>query len=124
MEEQYLVQKKKRLFKGIEEYSEVHKMVFDIETEGLDPEIKLRIEEYISFLKNSGFEIVNINLPYTQYSIATYYILTTAEASSNLSRFDGARYGFRSDSASSLADMYTHSRSEGFNVFKNIFRTS
>ncbi len=82
--------------------------------EGLDPEIKLRIEEYISFLKNSGFEIVNINLPYTQYSIATYYILTTAEASSNLSRFDGARYGFRSDSASSLADMYTHSRSEGF----------
>lgn len=82
--------------------------------EGLDPEVKNVIQKQIETLRENGLEIVKISLPYTQYSIATYYILTTAEASSNLSRFDGARYGYRSQQSGSLADMYTHSRSEGF----------
>ncbi|HEX9739509.1 MAG TPA: amidase family protein, partial [Ignavibacteriaceae bacterium] len=60
------------------------------------------------------FELVDINLPHTEYSIAAYYILTTAEASSNLARYDGARYGYRSERSSTLLDMYKSSRSEGF----------
>lgn len=82
--------------------------------QGLDEEIKKRINEIISDLKSNGHEIVDIELPNMEYSIATYYILTTAEASSNLARFDGARYGKRSENADSLLEMYTNSRSEGF----------
>ncbi|MBI9073410.1 MAG: Asp-tRNA(Asn)/Glu-tRNA(Gln) amidotransferase subunit GatA [Melioribacteraceae bacterium] len=82
--------------------------------EGLDPEIKESIETQIEKLKSDGFEIVNIDLPHTQYSIATYYILTTAEASSNLARYDGARYGTRKENPKDLIDMYTSSRSENF----------
>lgn len=80
---------------------------------GLDNEIKTRIEEVISILKKD-FEIVEIELPNTKYSIAAYYILTTAEASSNLSRYDGVRYGHRSKSNINLHDLYESSRSEGF----------
>jgi len=82
--------------------------------EGLNQEIKDAIGAVIEKLKNSGFEIVDISLPHNEYTIATYYILTTAEASSNLARYDGARYGFRSDNSSTLLDMYMNSRSEGF----------
>lgn len=82
--------------------------------EGLNPEIKESIEGMISKLKDSGFEFVDISLPNNEYTIATYYILTTAEASSNLARYDGARYGFRSDESKSLIEMYQNSRSEGF----------
>ncbi len=81
---------------------------------GLDQEIKEAIENQIDLLKENGYEIKEISLPHTEYAIATYYILTTAEASSNLSRYDGAHYGYRSDKANNLFDMYTESRTEGF----------
>ncbi|MEJ2614361.1 MAG: amidase family protein, partial [Ignavibacteriaceae bacterium] len=82
--------------------------------EGLSPEIKTSIEELIGKLKSDGFEVINIDLPLNDYTIATYYILTTAEASSNLARYDGARYGYRSQESQALIDMYKSSRSEGF----------
>lgn len=83
-------------------------------SEGLNSEVRSKIEEVISKIKAKGFEVKDISLPNTPYSIATYYILTTAEASSNLERYDGARYGFRDPKSLSLQDMYTQSRSEGF----------
>ena len=81
---------------------------------GLSSEVKIAIENVIEQLAKHGFDIKEINLPHSEYTIATYYILTTAEASSNLARFDGARYGFRSSQNSSLIEMYKTSRSEGF----------
>lgn len=82
--------------------------------EGLDEEIKESIFSQIKSLKSKGAEIVDISLPNMEYAIATYYILTTAEASSNLARFDGARYGYRTTDNVNLKQMYTKSRSEGF----------
>ena len=82
--------------------------------EGLSPEIRSTVENLIQELKSSGFEVKEIELPHTEYTIATYYILTTAEASSNLARYDGSRYGYRSENVSSLLEMYKSSRSEGF----------
>ena len=82
--------------------------------EGLSPEVKSAIENAMEKLKKDGFEIKEISLPHTEYTIATYYILTTAEASSNLARYDGARYGYRSGNSSSLLEMYKSSRSEAF----------
>ena len=81
---------------------------------GLDPEIKQKIDRCGQLLEENGAKTVEISLPHTQYAIATYYILATSEASSNLARYDGARYGYRSNSFSSLEDMYLNSRSEGF----------
>ncbi|MEW6702819.1 MAG: Asp-tRNA(Asn)/Glu-tRNA(Gln) amidotransferase subunit GatA [Bacteroidota bacterium] len=83
-------------------------------TDGLNEEIRNAIFDRIEQLKKYGHEVIDIELPHTEYSIATYYILTTAEASSNLARFDGARYGYRSKQSSNLLDMYLNSRSEGF----------
>ena len=82
--------------------------------EGLDPEIKEGIQKKIEDLKKRGFTIKEISLPHTKYVIQSYYILTSAEASSNLSRYDGVRYGYRSDKSNTLEDMYIHTRSEGF----------
>jgi len=82
--------------------------------EGLSSEIKKQIELVIHKLKEMNFSVEDISLPHTEFAIATYYILTTAEASSNLARFDGARYGYRSKQSSSLVKMYKASRSEGF----------
>src|SRR5690606_29388424 len=82
--------------------------------EGLSPEIKQVCDNLINTLKAKGFEIKEISLPNNEFSIATYYILITAEASSNLARYDGARYGYRSADSSSLIEMYKSSRSEGF----------
>lgn len=82
--------------------------------EGLDAEVRNKILSVIQNLKEKGHTIVNISLPYSEYSIATYYILVTAEASSNLARFDGARYGFRANKTPTLSDMYVESRSEAF----------
>lgn len=77
-------------------------------------EIKSKLLSTIDKIKLLGHEIVYIDLPHSEYAIAAYYILTTAEASSNLARFDGARYGERSDESNDLSDMYINSRSEGF----------
>ena len=82
--------------------------------EGLDAEIRNAILSVVEKLKSKGFEIKEISLPLTEYNIATYYILTTAEASSNLARFDGARYGYRSGNSDTLEAMYINSRTEGF----------
>ncbi len=82
--------------------------------EGLSSEIKEQIEKVIYKLKEMSFSVEEVSLPHTEFAIATYYILTTAEASSNLARFDGARYGYRSQQSSSLSKMYKASRSEGF----------
>lgn len=83
-------------------------------SEGLDPEIHAAIEKQLHKLEKNGAIVEEINLPHTEYTIATYYILTTAEASSNLARYDGARYGYRTQNARDLIEMYTKSRSEGF----------
>lgn len=82
--------------------------------EGLSPEIKSRIDAVAENLKSAGAELVDVSLPHTKYCIATYYILTTAEASSNLARYDGVRYTHRTPEAKSLSQMYVKSRSEGF----------
>jgi aspartyl-tRNA(Asn)/glutamyl-tRNA(Gln) amidotransferase subunit A len=82
--------------------------------EGLDSEIKEKIFSLINSLKNEGFNVSEISLPMTEYNIAAYYILTTAEASSNLARYDGARYGYRSKYSDTLEEMYVNSRTEGF----------
>ncbi len=82
--------------------------------EGLDDEIKEAIQRRIDFLRENGALIEKISLPHTEYNIPTYYILVTAEASSNLARYDGARYGYRSSNAKTLYEMYVKSRSEGF----------
>jgi aspartyl-tRNA(Asn)/glutamyl-tRNA(Gln) amidotransferase subunit A len=82
--------------------------------EGLDPEINEKIQNIISTLKEKGFQVSEVSLPLSEYTIAAYYILATAEASSNLARYDGARYGFRSTEDKDLTDMYMNSRTEGF----------
>ena len=82
--------------------------------EGLQKEIKEKIENVIRFLESSGFETVKFSLPHTEYSIATYYILTTAEASANLARYDGVRYGYRSKDSTTLDELYFNSRNEAF----------
>ncbi|MGB9665440.1 MAG: Asp-tRNA(Asn)/Glu-tRNA(Gln) amidotransferase subunit GatA [Ignavibacteria bacterium] len=82
--------------------------------EGLDAEIKSEIFKCVDFLKSNSFEIYEISLPHLEYSIADYYLLTTAEASSNLSRYDGVKYGSRIDNPVSLKEMYTRTRDEYF----------
>jgi aspartyl-tRNA(Asn)/glutamyl-tRNA(Gln) amidotransferase subunit A len=82
--------------------------------EGLDPEVSEQIERGIEALKAAGCSVKSISLPHTQYAIPTYYLVATAEASANLARFDGVRYGYRSPSSGTLSAMYSHSRDEGF----------
>ncbi len=82
--------------------------------EGLDPEIKQSVLSLADQLKAAGAEIQTISLPMTKYAIAAYYIIATAEASSNLARYDGVRYGYRSAQAEDLNEMYQNTRSEGF----------
>lgn len=82
--------------------------------DALDDHIRSIINEKLEALKSMGAELVDISLPNSEYALATYYILATAEASSNLSRYDGARYGYRSEHQTNLEDMYVNSRSEGF----------
>ena len=82
--------------------------------EGLDPEVRAAIEKVVDLLRREGASVGEVSLPHTEYTIATYYILATAEASSNLARYDGARYGYRAPRARDLAEMYVQSRSKGF----------
>ncbi len=82
--------------------------------EGLDEEIKAAVERAIDGLRTQGCEIVKISLPHTRYAIPTYYVIATAEASSNLSRFDGVRFGPRSAEAKTLSEMFKLTREEGF----------
>ena len=82
--------------------------------EGLDPEVRSRVEAAISALEDVGAEIVEVSLPHSRYVIAVYYIIATAEASSNLARYDGVRYGFRAEEGRTLSEMYRRTRDEGF----------
>jgi len=82
--------------------------------EGLEAETRSAIETAIQKFAAMGCEIVNVSLPHTKYAIPAYYLVATAEASSNLARFDGVRYGLRVKGARSLSDMYRRTRDEGF----------
>ena len=81
---------------------------------GLQDEVKSAYEQGISSLEKLGANIIHINLDYAKYSLATYYIIATAEASSNLGRYDGIRYGHRAENFDDLIDLYKNSRTEGF----------
>jgi aspartyl-tRNA(Asn)/glutamyl-tRNA(Gln) amidotransferase subunit A len=82
--------------------------------DGLDTEVRAAVETAIQKLAILGCEVIPVSLPHTQYAIPTYYLVATAEASSNLARFDGVRYGHRAAGARSLSEMYERSRDEGF----------
>ncbi len=82
--------------------------------EGIDSEVKESVYSAIELMKQNGAEIKEISLPSTEYAINTYYIIASAEASSNLARFDGVKYGYRAENYNSLTDMYEKTRSEGF----------
>ncbi len=82
--------------------------------EGLDPEVRAAVEGAIEKLRSLGAEIRPISLPHTRYAVPAYYVLATAEASSNLARFDGVRYGYRAPEARTLSEMYRLSRDAAF----------
>src|SRR5579863_3228321 len=82
--------------------------------DGLDPEVRRAVETAVQKLAQSGCEIVPVSLPHTKYAIPTYYIVATAEASSNLARYDGVRYGYRAKDSRTLAEMYRRTRDQGF----------
>jgi aspartyl-tRNA(Asn)/glutamyl-tRNA(Gln) amidotransferase subunit A len=85
-----------------------------LENEGIDPEVKQSVLKQIEALKAEGHQLEPVSFPYLEYLVPTYYVLTTAEASSNLSRFSGIHYGHRSAKATDLESTYKKSRSEGF----------
>ena len=82
--------------------------------EGIDAEVKTAVHAAIQLLEQNGATVKEISLPSTEYAINTYYIIASAEASSNLARFDGVKYGFRAENYDGLTDMYEKTRSEGF----------
>lgn len=84
------------------------------EGEGFDPEVLANFKQSIDMLRGAGYEIVELTLPLLSYSLPIYYILMPAEASTNLARFDGMRYGFREKDSADLFDMYAKSRGKGF----------
>jgi aspartyl-tRNA(Asn)/glutamyl-tRNA(Gln) amidotransferase subunit A len=82
--------------------------------EGLDEEIRAAVERVLDGLRAAGCVVKPVSLPHTKYAVPTYYVIATAEASSNLSRFDGVRYGFRAEGVNTLSAMYRKTRDEGF----------
>lgn len=82
--------------------------------EGLDSRVAQRVREAVEIYRSLGAEIVEISLPHTKYAVASYYIIATAEASANLARLDGVRYGHRAAGAKDLAEHYNRTRGEGF----------
>ncbi len=83
-------------------------------TEGLEPDVQKKVAETLELFKKEGAELISVDLPHSPYGIAVYYLVATAEASSNLSRYDGIRYGHRAKNFESLKDLMMQSRSEGF----------
>ncbi|MBN2713690.1 MAG: Asp-tRNA(Asn)/Glu-tRNA(Gln) amidotransferase subunit GatA [Planctomycetes bacterium] len=83
-------------------------------TDGLDSEVRAKVMEAIETMKAEGAEIVEISLPMLEYAVPTYYIIATAEASSNLARFDGVHYGHRAEEPGNIIDLFSKSREEGF----------
>jgi aspartyl-tRNA(Asn)/glutamyl-tRNA(Gln) amidotransferase subunit A len=82
--------------------------------EGVDPGVLARVREAVEVLQAAGAKVRELSLPHTRHAVAVYYLIATAEASSNLARFDGVRYGHRAAGAGRLRDLYERSRSEGF----------
>ena len=82
--------------------------------EGLDPDVRRTMDEAVATYLSLGAELVDVSLPHTDYAVACYYLIATAEASSNLARYDGVRFGHRNRDAGGLLDMYCRSREEGF----------
>lgn len=104
-------------FSGNHLTSDVKGMVIGVPDEyfkGISPEIDAKIKEKLKELENAGARIEPINLKFTEYASSIFYIISSAEASSNLARYDGVKYGYRSGNAANLVDLYTKSRSEGF----------
>ena len=85
-----------------------------LDTKGMDPEVKRLTDEAIAKCERAGAELVEVSLPHTEYAMAVYYIIAPAEASANLARFDGVRYGHRSAEAKDVYSLYVKSRAEGF----------
>lgn len=84
------------------------------EQEGLDEGVRQCIKDAVEKIKDEGAEIINVSLPHTKYAIATYYVIATAEASANLARFDGIRYGARAENTKNILETYLESRGQGF----------
>ncbi len=84
------------------------------QTDGLDEDVKNTLENTIEIFKSMDIEIIEISLPHTEYAVACYYLIATAEASSNLARYDGVHYGYRTPNPKDYIDVYISSRSEGF----------
>jgi aspartyl-tRNA(Asn)/glutamyl-tRNA(Gln) amidotransferase subunit A len=82
--------------------------------DGIEPEVRKSVENAIAVLKSRGAELVDISLPLTPYGVAVYYIIAPCEASSNLARYDGVRYGFRAANAADIHELYRESRGKGF----------
>jgi aspartyl-tRNA(Asn)/glutamyl-tRNA(Gln) amidotransferase subunit A len=83
-------------------------------TQGLDPEVSLAVKNAVKVLESLGAACVEVSLPHTQYAVPVYYVIAPSEASSNLARYDGVKYGFRDKDKKSLIDMYRSTRSKGF----------
>jgi aspartyl-tRNA(Asn)/glutamyl-tRNA(Gln) amidotransferase subunit A len=105
----YLSNLKKECLKGLK--IGVPKEYF---IEGINKEVKNCVENKLKELGKNGAEIIEISLPHTEYAVAVYYIIAPAEASSNLARFDGVKYGYRTENYDNLLDMYKKTRAEGF----------
>ena len=82
--------------------------------DGIEPQVTAAVEAAIKQLESLGAEIVEVSLPHTEYAVATYYMIASAEASANLARFDGVRYGHRTQNAANLLELYGQTRAEGF----------
>lgn len=89
-------------------------LIKELMSEGIDSEVKQSIEKAYTTFKNLGAEVIDVSLPNVKYAIPVYYILATAEASSNLARYDGVKYGYRASSSREILPMYTKTRQEGF----------
>ncbi len=89
-------------------------IIKEFDNESVDPEIRKALKDKCKLLKSKGYEIVELDMPALKYALAAYYIIVPAEVASNLSRYDGVRYGFRSESSKSLNELYANTRDEGF----------
>ena len=89
-------------------------IIKDFDNDAIDPEIRQALQKKCNLLKEKGHEIVELDMPTLKYALAVYYIIQPAEVTSNLSRYDGIRYGFRSDNAAELDELYSNTRGEGF----------
>ena len=89
-------------------------VIKEFDNESVDENIRKALKEKCELLKSNGYEIVELDMPTLKYALAAYYIIVPAEVASNLSRYDGVRYGFRSEKSDNLNDLYLNTRSEGF----------